>query len=323
MNRALLVLVRDRPGEPKPASSWSIGRAAMALADAEVPIVFGQEITAGVARGLRVSADGTWERVKVPVGVVAMRFPRRSRPEPFEAALAGLKAAQWSIPIVNALPFSDLTVDKLVTQHALSDVVSMPEMELDAGRFSERVAEWDGAFLKPRYGSLGEGVVRLNPGEGIPDVAPGEWILQRAVLPPAGVAGVSLRVLVQREGDGWIVPTAVARVSDDDPTVSVERGARVNVASDVVGSETLQAVHADAVSIARWLADSGPWAPEDVVEMGVDFVVDRDGQPWTIEVNSIPRGRLAVLAALDERYAAEHAAAIERPLRRLLKRAAR
>ncbi len=287
----------------------------------DLPIVFGQRVDAGRVTGLRVLPDGSWQPVEdVPVGIVCMRFPRRSRPAPFQAALAGLRAGPHPVPIVNALAFSDLTADKLVTQHALGTVVEMPEMELDAARFDARLGEWDAAFLKPRHGSLGDGVVRLEAGDVIPDVPPGEWILQRAVLPPKGVAGVSLRVLVQRDGDGWTVPTAVARVSDDDPTVSVERGARVTVASDVVGAPTLQAVEADAVRIATWLADGGPWDASDVVEMGVDFAVDRAERPWPLEVNSIPRGRLAVLAALDDRYRAEHEAAILRPLARILAR---
>ncbi len=290
-------------------------------AEADAPIVFGQTVRDGLATGLRVLPDGSWRPVSdVPVGVVCMRFPRRSRPEPFQAALAGLRAAPQPIPIVNALAFSDLAADKLVTQHALGPVVEMPAMELDARMFEARLGEWDEAFLKPRHGSLGDGVVRLRAGDPVPDVAPGEWILQRAVPPPRGVAGVCLRALAQREGDGWIVPPSVARVSDDDPTVSVERGARVTAAADVVGPDTLEAVRADAAAVAKWLADSGPWAPEDVVEMGVDFAVDRDERPWVIEVNSIPRGRLAVLAARDPSHVAAHEAAIRRPLARILRR---
>jgi hypothetical protein len=289
-----------------------------------VPIVFGQVVNRGMATGLAVRPDGSWSSVSAPVGMVSMRFPRRSRPEPFAAAFAGLTQGP-RIPIVNPLEFSDLTADKVATQAAIEGTVPLPEIETDVGRFQEMLGVWDAAFLKPRYGSLGEGVQYLRAGRAIPEVPPGEWLIQRAVSPPRGVAGVALRVLVQRAcatdpATGWVVPSAVARISDHDPTVSVERGARVTLASDVVDPSALGAVHDDAVAVAVAMSSAGSWDPLDVVEMGVDFVVDQDGRPWVVEVNSIPRGRLAVLAALDPRLASEHEAAIRRPLRLLVDR---
>jgi hypothetical protein len=56
-----------------------------------------------------------------------------------------------------------------------------------------------------------------------------------------------------------------------------------------------------------------------LVELGLDFVVGRDGLPHLIEVNSAPRGRLLYLARLDPaRWQRTHQTAVERPLRRLL-----
>ena len=321
MPRALLILVRDRPGPPLPPTAWAIGRAALSLVG-DVPIVFGQTVRDGLATGLRVESDGSWTRAaEVPVGLVAMRFPRRSRPAPFLAALDGLQSAPWPIPIVNALEFSDLAADKVATQHALEACVRMPEIELDASAFPARVAQWGAAFLKPRFGSLGDGVRLLRPGDPIGRLD-GDWLLQRAVSPPRGLAGLCLRVLVQREGSGWTVPPSVARLSEDDPTVSVERGARVAVAADAVTPAALAAVESAAVAVATRLGDQGPWDSEGVVEMGVDFVLDRDDRPYVLEVNSIPRGRLASLAELDPRHRVHHEAAVRRPLARMLARLA-
>lgn len=321
MTRALLVWVRDRPGTPLPAAERAVGRAGMALSTGDVPVVFGQRIAAGRATGLRVGTDGSWEPVDdMAIGAVAMRFPRRSYPDLYREGLAGIRAADWTIPIVNTPMFSDLTADKLATQHALMPVVDMPAMEIDAAAFSARLMEWGTAFLKPRFGSKGEGVVRLTAGDAIPQATAGEVLLQRAVEPPSGWAGISLRVLVQREGDGWTVPTIVARTSRDDPTVAVARGAEVVAARTVVGAKTLDVVYQRTETIARRLGDQGPWDPEDVVEMGVDFALDVDGKPWCLEVNSIPRGRLRALAVREPSLQAEHEAAVRRPLERILRR---
>ena len=56
--------------------------------------------------------------------------------------------------------------------------------------------------------------------------------------------------------------------------------------------------------------------PEATIELGVDLVVDEDGELHVIEVNGRPRGRLEVLAQQDPtRFQGAHAAAIARPLR--------
>ena len=54
------------------------------------------------------------------------------------------------------------------------------------------------------------------------------------------------------------------------------------------------------------------------LELGVDLVIDRDGQPWVIEVNGRPDGRLTGLARQwPARYGAAAAEAARRPIERL------
>ena len=51
------------------------------------------------------------------------------------------------------------------------------------------------------------------------------------------------------------------------------------------------------------------------VEVGVDLVIDSEGVPWLVEVNSRPRGRMEALAAADPgRFLDAHVAACGRPI---------
>ena len=51
------------------------------------------------------------------------------------------------------------------------------------------------------------------------------------------------------------------------------------------------------------------------------MVIDADGRPWLLELNSRPLGRLGALAAIDpERFATAHREACMRPLRFLAAR---
>jgi glutathione synthase/RimK-type ligase-like ATP-grasp enzyme len=299
-----------------------VGRAALALEAEGVPVVFADRVVAGRAWGLRASPGG-WRAVSDQAVAAAYdRFPAELRPTEHEALLAGV----GDLPVANAPEVAALCRDKLAAQRVLeAHGVAIPEVEADPARFAERLAAWGRGFLKPRYGALGRDVRCVVPGDPLParlaGTVPGTTepaVLQRAVPPPAGWAGVCCRVLVQRRpDDGELVAvTPVVRRSRVDPVVNAARGAEVLALADASpGWE--EAVAGAALAAARALAEpAGP-----VVELGVDVVVDPDGAAWVIEVNGRPRGRLEALVALDAaRWSAAHLEACARPLRWLARR---
>ena len=57
------------------------------------------------------------------------------------------------------------------------------------------------------------------------------------------------------------------------------------------------------------------------MEMGLDFVIDSDFEPWFIEANARPRGKLWYLQKqFPDRFSAEYQAAWELPFRYLAKK---
>ncbi len=315
---ALLVLLRDRPGSPPPPESLPLGRAALRLEAGGPAVLFGADVQDGVARGLRARPGG-WTAAVAPVLAAHDRFPGWSWPEPWARALAGLAGR----PVGNPPWLTELCRDKLACQRVLEDAgVACPAVEDDPARFRSRLAEWGGAFLKPRHGSLGRGVRFVRDGDPLPPEGPGAGtrtsdanLLQRAVL---GRPPLALRLVLQREDTGWRMLPPIARRSDD-PVVNVERGATASPAEEVLDPVTLTACEALArEACAALLArDDAAFA----VELGFDVVLDGDGTPWVIEVNPVPRGRLRVLADRDEGWRRAHEEACIRPLRWLAERA--
>lgn len=293
------VLVRGRPGRAPAPETFPIGRAALAAKRRGVDVCFGD----------LVPVPGGWTPRASPVRVQYDRYPAWSDPQGYAAAL------RPGVPLANPAPIDALCRDKVACQRALEAAgVSMPQVEVDPGRFQERLQDWGAGFLKPRFGGLGAGVRRVEPGDPLPVELPGATgvlepsILQRAVPPWSGAA-CALRMLVQRDLQGWHVVPVVARVSDTDPVANVERGAQAVPAIDHLPPDTVAAARDLAVTTAAALAD--PWT----VELGVDAVVDRAGNPWLIEVNGRPKGRLEALAhAHPERFAQAHLDACVRPL---------
>jgi glutathione synthase/RimK-type ligase-like ATP-grasp enzyme len=279
------------------------GRAALALRAEGVEVLLGGRADGASLEG-SVAVPGGWVgRTRRP-DVLVHRFPDQSRP----AAWAALAAVREGLPMVNPAPAVALCRDKLALQRALSGI-PMPEVTGDD--FAACLARWGTAFLKPRYGAFGEGVQRVTT---LPEPLDGDWILQRAVAPPAGWAGWSCRVLVQREADGWVCAPGALRRHRDDPVVNRARGAEVVPAEDVLQPGVcaemtrLAIVAAEQVARHRGCAHTG--------ELGVDFALDPDHRPWLLEINGKPGGRLQALADADPvRFGPVLEAVAQRPLR--------
>lgn len=286
----LAVFVPSYDRTPPPPERWPFARVAIGL-----PVVFGSHAKAGWFTGLQ-PVPGGWREARVRPTIAYDRFPSQSEPDVYATLLHELPA----VPVFNGPRTTALLRDKLRTQLLLHDL-GMPPIR------THGFADVLPGFAKPRFGSFGRGVFRTA-------VAPHTrgLIVQRAVEPPEGYAGVALRILVQRTSAGIVVRTPVARLDRIDPVVNRARGASVEPVTT-----RFPAAERPARELARTVLERLPGA----IEVGVDAVLDPDHRPHLIEVNSRPRGRLAALAGLDPRYAREHEAACHAPLELLLARA--
>lgn len=296
----LAVLLKPAPRPPPPPEQLPIGRAALALPG--VSVVFGGHCEDGLLVGQQ-AVPGGWREVRVRPDAAVDRYGSFSDPVGYACLLEGL----GPVPVLNPPRLTALLRDKVATQTRLG-ALGMPPIAVDPRTWPSFLSE--PAFVKPRFGSFGRGIERVTappPARATVDGVDQPSLLQRAIRPPSGWAGVSLRVLAQRTPEGPVVRTPVARVSKRDPVVNRARGAEVLPAVDFFPKTAER-----ARELARRVLDALP----EAIEIGVDAVVDPAGTPHLIEVNARPRGRLAALAALDPtRFQQEHEAAVLAPLR--------
>ncbi len=277
----------------------------LALAEEGVHVVLGAEVGDGVLRG-DLARPGRWQPTEVSPEAYVHRFPDHSRPEDWRQILEQAEGA----PMVNPHQLVRLCRDKLALQQQLvAHGVPMPDAATGTD-MQAAVDDWGAAFLKPRHGSFGRGVQRCTGGALPHDDG---WILQRAIRPPAGWAGWSVRVLTQRDPHrGWLVLAGALRRHREDPVVNHARGAEVVPAADHMPADAHHEMCRQAIQVSRILAELHPHAGE----LGIDFVIDPDMRPWVIEVNGKPQGRLSALASDDPaRFREAQEDAVKRPLR--------
>ena len=315
------VLVPTAPGRPPPPDTRPVGRAALMLRERGITVIFGDTVLrhshAVVMDGL-IAVPGAWKPHRAPIMALHDRFPSQRRATQYAAA----RQALGGLPMGNPPSITLLCRDKVACQHALEGSgVVMPPVVSEPCDFEAALRRWGTGFLKPRFGALGIGVQRVRPGDPLPETLPGAVpdrpdpaILQRAVPPPEGWAGRSVRALVQRlPGGGWYQCPPVTRQSRTDFVVNAARGASVAPAQDVLSAKTMEHISASCQAVCQRIASLPDG--DRAVELGLDLMIDAHEQAVLIEVNSRPRGRLEALASLDyARFSTEHVEACARPL---------
>lgn len=317
---AIGVLVAPPEGPPStPPDGLPLGRSALRLSACGIDVVFGERLARGRLSGLRATVRG-WEAVEA-AAVCALydRYPSQSRAARYRDVLE----AAAGVPIANAPIANALCCDKLVCQRVLeAEGLAPPQMAVDPEAFAAALHAWGSAFWKPRFGSFGRGVQFVRDGEATPVASPGDghngapqMLLQRAVRPPPGWAGVCVRALGQRSVEGgWQIAPTVARSSRVDPVVSAARGAQVEPAEDVLPTGTVERCAAFGRRCCEALARH--LDGHLVIELGVDLAIDDAFEPHVIEVNGRPRGRLRTLASrYPQRFGEAEARICDRPLR--------
>lgn len=317
------VLVPIDPSKPPvQPEARPVGRAALALLDRGIVAVFGDRIIdRGQGRiemsGLRAQ-PGAWMPTTTAISALHDRYPSQRR------ATRYLQVQQMlgTVPMANPIAVTLLCRDKVECQHFLErQGIYMPPVEDNPRLFGARLAKWGTGFIKPRFGALGTGVRRVSLEDTLPDQIEGvvsgvldPAILQQSVPAPPGWAGRCVRALVQRlPNGGWHLCEPVVRQSRTDPVVNAARGAQVACATDGLDAQTRSRISRLSQRICEAFShlDDGQW----VVELGLDFMIDPNGHPQLIEVNSRPRGRLEVLADLaPARFLEHHVRACGRPL---------
>jgi glutathione synthase/RimK-type ligase-like ATP-grasp enzyme len=275
-----------------------------------------------ILSGLSIK-DDNWIPKKIPVDALHDRFPSQIRSEKFQSILPYTKELFFGNPFAITM----LCRDKIATQRYLEKHgIQMPEIIIEHQAFSDQLAKWNSGFIKPQFGALGKNVQTVTADSLLPEFLEGvvpkreeRTFIQRAITPPRGWKGLSLRQLVQRSPDGsWQVLPAVLRRSREDVVVNIARGAEAVLAEDHLPASTMEHIYKQSIKISQTLQKfpNGEYS----VEFGLDFVIDQNYHAWLIEVNSRPRGRLEVLAKrMPERFESIHQRACLAPILYLAK----
>ena len=276
----VLVVMLDRGKNPKNTS-----RPLNILEDTEeYKIVFGDKITHNNAQ-IYLQEQ--------PVDILFDRYPYQTYKDqdPLKKK-SFLDIQNRCVPICNPRFFTEFCKDKWEFQmYMLKNSIPMPAIAQD--RYQYWIKKWGGiAVAKPRFGSFGAGIelVESSPSplrKGVNGMD--QTIVQKYIQPPDGFAGISVRQLIQRNIDrSWTFRTTVARTSLYDPIVNAARGADIVRAIDILPNTCCEKIQAMSKKIAQILGKLSPF----VIEVGLDYVIDKNFNPVFIEANAQPKGKL-------------------------------
>jgi len=144
-------------------------------------------------------------------------------------------------------------------------------------------------FVKPTEGSQGRGVMRY-------EAQALDYIMQQA-LEPLTLQGrvLDLRILMQRDGQGkWVIPPWIGRVGAiSEHRANLAAGGEAwpgHLALEVALSDRFELLVQVEQKIWTFL-NALPSVLETVGpcgEMGIDFLIDRYGKVWCLEINPKP-----------------------------------
>lgn len=250
----------------------------------EYKVVFGDTIT---YKNNQICLQGQ------PIDILFDRYPYQTytNQDPLTKR-SFLEIQDMYVPICNPRVFTELCKDKWEFQkYMLKNGISMPPIAQN--NFQYWIDKWGGkAIAKPRFGSFGVGIelVEFSPSpfrKSVNGVDP--TIIQKYIQPPSPYAGISVRQLIQRNTDrSWTFRTTVARFSLDDPIVNAARGADITRAFDILPITCCEKIHSMSKKIAKILGKVSPF----VIEVGLDYVIDKNFDPVFIEANAQPKGKL-------------------------------
>ena len=291
----------------------------------------------------------------VPLCAIYNRFPRNQDKEGFDQLVQ--KADQLSIPFGNRPEYQGQVWDKWKTHKLFSDTdLLVPETTNDFHQVLELCDKYNSVYIKPRFGAFGEGIEVLSQKDQQYQIEGDEkqdilhlskrelktWletrqskealIFQQGIEPPfRGLRGFCVRSLVQfTSEDGWLSAPRVARLSAQDPVANVARGAQAKPLKDLCNEhweqkktqQLLEQMDQFDKDIAKKLIEAQQLKlpQHGLLELGVDYVIDGQGQCWLLEINGFPQGRLEKLSMqFPERFEAHCRAIHHHPLDTLWK----
>lgn len=271
----------------------------------------GLDADKGRVRGYAPTPSG-WRRVVVPLPAVVHKrvlFPSR-----IERTLR--RRHGRGVVFVNPPLMSDKAGMYRTLMRSPHVVDHLPLTDrYDRDELARRLDNGATVIIKPRVGSVGKGVARLEPaGRSVlvtdehgtraysvkallqrlnVRVRPRAYLLQQ-YIPMARLRGrpFDLRVPVQRDGEGnWVVAGVVAKVAVRNPFLTnLAQGGRALPAADVLAdvfaprraAAILDDVRRLAIRAAQAVAHDFP----EAADLGLDVGVDERGKAWLIEVNA-------------------------------------
>lgn len=185
------------------------------------------------------------------------------------------------VGILNETELEELCKDKLDTYKTFPEHV--PETRKATQKnFDYMLEEYGKVVYKPRYGFAGEGVQILDSKEQFQEPEnPGNYILQAFIetngMPELGVEGPhDLRTIVI---GGEIQNGNYVRVPDEGLISNISRGGdQVYVDRDELPEKVVEIIEDMKSKFDRF----------QPAIFSVDFMLDKEGRPWIVELNSKP-----------------------------------